>query len=126
MNLVTRGGNYGWPRARGRDHGGFKAPLLVYPEAIAPSGATFVTLPRSSWTGDFLFAALRGEQLRRVQLDGRRVTLNRALLRGRFGRLRTVVEAPDGSLYVLTNNRDGRGSPRSGDDRILRVIPPAG
>ncbi len=98
----------------------------MYPEAIAPSGATFVTLPRSSWTGDFLFAALRGEQLRRVRLDGRRVTLNRALLRGRFGRLRTVVEAPDGSLYVLTNNRDGRGSPRSGDDRILRVIPPAG
>ena len=126
VNLVTRGGNYGWPRARGREHGGFKAPLVVYPEAIAPSGATFVTLPRSSWTGDFLFAALRGEQLRRVRLDGRRVTLNRALLRGRFGRLRTVVEAPDGSLYVLTNNRDGRGSPRSGDDRILRVIPPAG
>ena len=125
VNLVTRGGNYGWPRARGRDHGGFEAPLVVYPDAIAPSGATFVTLPRSAWSGDFLFAALRGEQLRRVRLDGRRVTLNRPLFRGRYGRLRTVVEAPDGSLYVLTNNRDGRGAPRSGDDRILRVIPPA-
>ena len=126
VNLVTRGGNYGWPRVRGRDHGAFKAPLIVYPNSIAPSGATFVTLPGSSWSGDFLFAALRGEQLRRVRLDGRRVTLNRPLLQGRFGRLRTVVEAPDGSLYVLTNNRDGRGAPRSGDDRILRVIPPTG
>ena len=125
VNLVKRGGNYGWPRARGRSHGGFSAPLIVYRRAIAPSGATFVTLPRSSWSGDFMFAALRGEQLRRVRLDGCRVRLNRPLFTGRFGRLRTVVEAPDGSLYVLTNNRDGRGAPRRGDDRILRVVPPA-
>jgi len=126
VNLVTRGGNYGWPRARGSDHAGFRAPLIVYPQSIAPSGATFVSLPGSSWTGDFLFAALRGQQLRRVRLNGTRATLNRTLFAGRFGRLRTVVEAPDGSLFVLTNNRDGRGSPRSGDDRILRVVPPAG
>ncbi len=125
VNLVSRGGNYGWPQARGRDHGDFKAPLVVYPDTIAPSGATFVTRPGSSWSGDYLFAALRGEQLRRVRFDGRRVVLNRALYAGRYGRLRTVVEAPDGSLFVLTNNRDGRGSPRSGDDRILRVVPPA-
>jgi len=125
VNLVRRGRNYGWPLARGRDHGNFSAPLIVYRTAIAPSGATFVTLPRSSWSGDFLFAALRGEQLRRVRLEGRRVTLNRPLFAGRFGRLRTVVEAPDGSLYVLTSNRDGRGAPRPGDDRILRVVPPA-
>jgi glucose/arabinose dehydrogenase len=72
-----------------------------------------------------VFAALRGEQLRRVRFDGRRPTRNSALFVGRFGRLRTVVEAPDGSLLVLTNNRDGRGSPRNGDDRILRIVPPA-
>ena len=125
VNLVTRAGNYGWPRVRGRAHPGFRAPLLVYPESIAPSGATFVTLPGSSWTGDYLFAALRGAQLRRVRFDGRRPTLNRALFTGLFGRLRTVVEAPDGSLFVLTSNRDGRGSPDSGDDRILRIVPPA-
>jgi len=125
VNLVVRGGNYGWPRVRGRDHGRFRAPLIVYPTSIAPSGATFVTLPGSSWSGDYLFAALRGQQLRRVRLSGRRVTLNEALFSGRYGRLRTVVEAPDGSLYLLTSNRDGRGSPRGGDDRILRVVPPA-
>ena len=125
VNLVTRGANYGWPRARGRNHAGFRAPLLVYGTSIAPSGATFVTRPGSSWTGDYLFAALRGEQLRRVRFDGRRPTRNSALFVGRFGRLRTVVEAPDGSLLVLTNNRDGRGSPRNGDDRILRIVPPA-
>lgn len=124
VNLIRRGGNYGWPTVRGRDHGQFRAPLVVYPQSVAPSGATFVSLPGSTWTGDYLFAALRGQQLRRLSFDGRRVTSNRVLYEGRFGRLRTVVEARDGSLYVLTNNRDGRGSPRRGDDRILRIVPP--
>jgi glucose/arabinose dehydrogenase len=54
-----------------------------------------------------------------------RITRNEALFEGDFGRLRTVVEAPDGALVLLTNNRDGRGDPRHGDDRILRVVPPA-
>jgi glucose/arabinose dehydrogenase len=60
---------------------------------------------------------------RRVSRDGR-VVADRALLTGRFGRLRTVVEGPRGELYVLTSNRDGRGDPRPGDDRILRITPP--
>jgi glucose/arabinose dehydrogenase len=47
----------------------------------------------------------------------------RKLLSGRFGRLRTVVRAPDGSLWVATSNRDGRGDPGKGDDRIVRVRP---
>ena len=46
------------------------------------------------------------------------------LLDGRFGRLRTVVEGPRGDLYVLTSNRDGRGTPSRSDDRILRITPP--
>ena len=52
--------------------------------------------------------------------------IDEALFEGEFGRLRTVVEGPDGALYALTNNTDGRGSPREGDDRILRIVPPAG
>ena len=55
---------------------------------------------------------------------GGRITVDEPLLRGRFGRLRTVVEGPDGDLYVLTSNRDGRGVPGARDDRILRVTPP--
>ena len=71
-----------------------------------------------------MFACLRGEQLRRLEFQNGRITSDRALLKLRFGRLRTVVEGPDGALYVLTSNRDGRGTPSSGDDRILRVTPP--
>ena len=67
-----------------------------------------------------------GEQIRRVRLDGDRVAVNETLFDG-FGRVRTaVVEGPDGALYALTSNRDGRGAPREGDDRLLRIVPPAG
>ena len=52
------------------------------------------------------------------------MTADEPLFQGRYGRLRSVVEGPDGALYVLTSNRDGRGDPREGDDRILRIVPP--
>lgn len=128
INFLRRGANYGWPRARGdEDGGGLVKPVVVYPESIAPSGSTFVRRPGSAWTGDYLIGALVGEQVRRVTIDrSGKVTRNEALFEGRFGRIRTVVEGPDGALYLLTNNRDGRGSPNDGDDRILRVVPPAG
>jgi glucose/arabinose dehydrogenase len=71
-----------------------------------------------------VFACLRGEQLRRLAFRDGRIVADDPLLRQRFGRLRTVVEGPDGALYALTSNRDGRGTPRAGDDRILRIVPP--
>ena len=127
VNVLRRGANYGWPEVQGEGRReGFTDPVAVYEDSIAPSGATFVRLPGSEWTGDYLIACLVGEQIRRVRLEGGRVVIDDPVLEGELGRLRTVVEAPDGSLYVLTNNRDGRGSPRDGDDRILRIVPPAG
>jgi len=124
VNEIREGADYGWPEAFGDDHEGFEAPLRVYEEAIAPSGATFVERDGSQWTGDYVFATLRGEALHRLRLDGTRIVEDQVLLEGEFGRLRTVVEGPDGALYVLTSNRDGRGSPAGEDDRILRVTPP--
>jgi glucose/arabinose dehydrogenase len=117
INLIERGRNYGWPEVYGEDHKGFTAPLKVYDDAVAPSGATF-------WHGDFLFATLRGEALHRLRFDGTRITRDETLLQSDYGRLRTVVEGPDGALYVLTSNRDGRGSPAAEDDRILKFTPP--
>ena len=126
INWVRVGRNYGWPQVFGPDHGPFERPLRVYREAIAPSGATFVETEGSKWTGDFLFATLRGEALYRLRFDGRRITEEEVLLEGEFGRLRTVVEGPGGDLYVLTSNQDGRGSPEGDDDRIVKVSPPRG
>jgi quinoprotein glucose dehydrogenase len=114
INEIEEGNNYGWPEVTGPDHGDFTAPLRVYEESVAPSGATF-------FEGDFWFATLRGEALRRLSLDDES---EEVLLDGEYGRLRTVRVGPDGALYVLTSNRDGRGSPADGDDRVLRLSPP--
>ncbi len=127
VNVLEQGENYGWPEAVGPEQrrSRFAAPIAIYEDAIAPSGASFVSMPGSEWTGDFVLAGLIGEQLRRLSLDGTRVTANEPLLEGEYGRLRTVREGPDGALYVLTSNRDGRGEPTAEDDRILRIVPPA-
>lgn len=127
VNLIVPGGNYGWPAVEGE--GGepeYIDPVAVFPtDEASPSGSDIPTgsaIPQ--WNGDFLMAALRGETLWRLELspDGA-VTDREALLQGEYGRLRHVAQAPDGSLWVFTNNRDGRGSPVPEDDRILRLAP---
>jgi glucose/arabinose dehydrogenase len=127
VNIVEAGKNYGWPLVHHRDsRPGMVSPLLEYTPAVAPSGASFcrcALLP--SFQNDFFFATLRGERLIRVRLDAkdrRKIAETEELFSGVYGRLRDVVAGPDGALYVATSNRDGRGSPRSGDDRILRVV----
>jgi glucose/arabinose dehydrogenase len=117
VNVIRRGSNYGWPLVRcAATAPGLVRPLTFYPASIAPSGATFVTQGGSSWSGDFMFGALRGRHIRRLTIRDGAVVRNQALFRGDFGRIRTVVEGPDGALYALTDN----GS----DDRIIRIVPP--
>ena len=119
VNQIRAGGNYGWPEVEGS--GGdpeFVDPELTWStDEASPSGAAIV--------GSTLYvAALRGARLWAVPLDGRGgVEDPRARLTGEYGRLRHVAAAPDGSLWVLTNNRDGRGVPGADDDRIIRVAP---
>ncbi|HEX2185012.1 MAG TPA: PQQ-dependent sugar dehydrogenase, partial [Chloroflexota bacterium] len=89
----------------------------------APAGATFVT--HGPWRGSFLFTGLASQGLFRLTLDPAEphTVLNlEVLLQRQFGRLRDVVEGPDGALYLLTSNRDGRGNPAPDDDRIVRLI----
>jgi aldose sugar dehydrogenase len=126
VNIVEKGKNYGWPLVHHRaSRDGMVSPLLEFTPAIAPSGASFVTgskLP--GLKGDFLFACLRGESLMRVRVDPadpRRVAGTEPLFLREYGRLREVVNGPDGAIYFTTSNRDGRGSVRKGDDRILRL-----
>ena len=128
VNIVERGKNYGWPLIHHtQTRAGLEAPLLEYTPAVAPSGATFYrgTNPNgfTQLKGNFFFACLRGETIIRVVLDGRRVVSQERLLEHQYGRLRDVVEGPDGALYFATSNRDGRGSPARDDDRIMRLVP---
>lgn len=127
VNLLEQGANYGWPEIRGdEEQEGLRTAVAIYPDSIAPSGSTFVRRGGSAWTGDYLMASLVGRRVQRVTISGDgRVTANEPLFEGEYGRLRSIVEGPDGALYALTNNRDGRGEPQEGDDRILRIVPPA-
>ncbi|MEW6636821.1 MAG: PQQ-dependent sugar dehydrogenase [Actinomycetota bacterium] len=127
VNRIEPGANYGWPEVEGE--GGepeFVDPIAVFTtDEASPSGAEILlddAIPQ--WEGDFFMAALRGERLWRLELaeDGT-VAGSEQLLRGEYGRLRHVARAPDGSLWVLTSNRDGRGDPAPEDDRILRLAP---
>jgi glucose/arabinose dehydrogenase len=128
VNLIEPGQNYGWPNVEG-DGGeaqGYVDPISTWATSEAsPSGAAVLTaggIPQ--WQGDFFMAALRGERLWRLDLDQDGAVAGREeLLTGQAGRLRHVAQAPDGSLWILTNNRDGRGSPIPDDDRILRLAP---
>ena len=116
VNRIQAGRNYGWPDFEGGGAGDrFTDPLLTWRTSEAsPSGVAI--------QGGVLYvAALHGERLWAVPLDrGGGVGRPSALLTGRYGRLRTVAVAPDGALWVMTSNRDGRGHPGPDDDRILR------
>lgn len=128
LNRIAAGGNYGWPEVGCGESGAptYVDPILVRQPAEASwSGATVLVdgaIP--DWEGDLFVAALRGQRLYRVDLsDAGQVLGVEELLVGEYGRLRHVAQAPDGSLWVLTNNRDGRGSPVPEDDRIIRIGP---
>jgi glucose/arabinose dehydrogenase len=130
VNRIEAGGNYGWPEVEGMGGGGrYIDPIVTFSTSEAsPSGAAILrdgAIPQ--WEGDFFTASLRGQRLWRLKIDeGGNVTEQEALLQGEAGRLRHVAQAPDGSLWVLTSNRDGRGTPIPTDDRILRLGPASG
>ncbi|MDT5272534.1 MAG: aldose sugar dehydrogenase [Acidobacteriota bacterium] len=125
VNIVERGKNYGWAAIHHKEtKEGMESPLLEYTPACAPaSGAFYRGSALSKFKGNFFFGCLRGEGLQRVVLDGRRVVSEERLFQGRYGRIRDVVEGPDGALYFSASNRDGRGNPASDDDRIMRIVP---
>ena len=117
LNAITAGANYGWPGAEGVSKiDGLVDPIAQWKTSDAsPSGIAFAQ-------GHIFMAGLRGERLWAIPVaGGKRTGEPVAFFTGQYGRLRTVEAAPDGSLWLTTSNTDGRGDPKDGDDRILRV-----
>ena len=116
INIITKGGNYGWPILQGNESApGYISPIDVYTNfTLAPSGTAF-------YQNHLYVAGLRGNQLRVLNLssDGNTV-IGESELFTNYGRLREVV-AHDGYLYISTSNQDGRGIPQTGDDKIIRI-----
>ena len=120
LNLIEAGNNYGWPDVEGAggatsEANGFVDPQVTWPTSEAsPSGL--------AWHDGVLYmGALRGERLWAIPVDGDTAQQPTSALDGELGRIRTVVVAPDGTLWLTTSNTDGRGDPRDGDDRVVRV-----
>lgn len=118
INVITPGSNYGWPYEECSSGEKYVKPLVCFNPAIAPSGITIVNSNKLGYKDSLILATLKGSQLRSINLT---TGEQNNILLG-YGRLRDVVEAPDGSLYVLTSNTDGRGIVQENDDKILRIF----
>jgi glucose/arabinose dehydrogenase len=120
VNVIERGHDYGWPAGENAAAGGGTAPLLTWPPAEAGcAGAAVVG-------NTLVVACLTGHRLYLTQLTGRGGILGapRAALADRYGRLRSLAVAPDGTLWVTTSNREEGATPQADDDRILRIVLP--
>ncbi|KKQ42039.1 MAG: Quinoprotein glucose dehydrogenase [Microgenomates group bacterium GW2011_GWC1_37_8] len=116
FNRIEIGRNYGWPEIRGsQTKSGMEIPITESgrTDTWAPAGLAYLG-------GKFYFAGLRGQALYQITVSGTSANM-KTYFKGEFGRLREVVAGPDGFLYVSTSNRDGRGSSKSGDDKIIRI-----
>ncbi|KTD21028.1 PQQ-dependent sugar dehydrogenase [Legionella londiniensis] len=121
INLIIPGSNYGWPVIQGREEKkNMKSPMLTSgsQETWAPGGMAYLS-------GRLFFSGLRGQTLYEVHIAPRKTNIGnlKGHLRNKYGRIRNVVIGPDGFLYIMTSNRDGRGRPEPEDDRIIRLDP---
>ena len=125
INIVEKGGNYGWPLVVGAPHiAEYRDPIAMWTKAaVAPAGMTF-------YRGDLFVATLGSQSLIRIrfkenhqsyEIDRIARWFARDLRQGIYGRLRDVTVGPEGHLYVLTSNTDGRAELHPNDDKILRL-----
>ncbi len=124
INIITKGANYGWPAysigvnydgstiSSGHVAAGITPPLYTWTPSIGICGMTFITSDKfKAWKGDLLISGLASQTLYRCVVDGNMVTEESVLLSG-YGRIRNVIQAPDGSIYVSVE----------GPGRILQVV----
>ncbi len=128
VNIMRAGVNYGWPVitygvnygsgtpiGEGTHKEGMAQPIHKWVPSIAPSGMAFYSGDAfPDWKGDLFVGSLKFGLLVRLDVQGEQVTSEERMLDGRYGRIRDVVQGPDGYLYLLTDHRDGQ---------LLRLTP---
>ncbi|PUB82173.1 MAG: oxidoreductase, partial [gamma proteobacterium symbiont of Ctena orbiculata] len=128
INITKPGANYGWPVitygvnyvigtkiGEGTHKTGMEQPVHVWIPSIAPSGMTFYNGGKfSNWKGNLFVGSLKFQQLVRLELKGERITHEERLLSGKLGRIRDVRQGPDGLIYLITDEENGK---------LIRLIP---
>ena len=117
INLIKSGQNYGWPNQECNGQKEYQDAKRCYDISIQPAGIVYYTgkldfndnLVVASLRGNALFQMSTGNDTQKIILDG-------------LGRIREVGEGPDGYLYILTSNTDGKGFPDKNDDKLLRIV----
>ena len=136
INIIQKGRNYGWPQVQGfcdlsselafcRDSNVVE-PIQAWTPTLAVAGMVFYNsdlIPE--WKNSLLVTSLKASRITQLLLDetGTKVLKATDFYTNTFGRLRDVCISPDGKVYIAVSNRDGRGSPRSDDDKIVEITP---
>ncbi len=130
INIPEAGKNYGWPVitygvnyvigtqvGEGTHKAGMEQPIYYWVPSIAPSGMAFYTGDRfKNWKGDLFVGSLKFQLLVRLELEGDKIVHEERMLQGRLGRIRDVRQGPDGLLYLLTDEDNGK---------LIRLLPAA-
>jgi glucose/arabinose dehydrogenase len=120
INLIKAGKNYGWPEQQCSGSPDFENAVLCYDPSIEPGGILFYSGDKIDFESKFIMASMRAFNLYQVDFeDG--LSSQKSILSGN-GRIRDVVEGPDGSIYLITSNTDGKGFPDALDDKLLRIL----
>lgn len=128
INIIEPGKNYGWPLVQRcfSDNNQLTPPVLCSgTDTYAPSGIASLGKLAPTLRNSFIYAGLRGNLVELIEISDGKVGRRQKIIDGQYGRMRAAAQAPDGTVYVSTSNRDGRGQVRAGDDKILKLVPQA-
>ncbi len=119
LNLIEKGKNYGWPDIEGSE----TRAGMETPKKHSGSDKTWAPSGIAVYDGALFFGGLRGQALYETDIEQAALSQIEEHFTGQYGRIRDVVTAPDGMIYITTSNRDGRGTPDSTDDKVIRINP---
>ncbi|HSH19540.1 MAG TPA: PQQ-dependent sugar dehydrogenase, partial [Draconibacterium sp.] len=136
INIIKKGRNYGWPKVEGFcdnvletafcNESNVVEPIFAWTPTLAVAGIDFYNsdlIPE--WKNSILISSLKASRITQLQLNENATEVVKAtdFFTGNFGRLRDICISPEGKVYIAVSNRDGRGSPKAEDDRIIEIAP---
>ena len=121
INLIKSGSNYGWPEVQCfSNNENFINPLECFDPGLEPGGIIFYTGDKLDIDNEMILASQKATNLFRVVINDDGVDLERIL--SGVGRIRDVAQGPDGYVYIITTNTDGKAFPAPDDDKLLRIL----